>query len=390
MSDLNAWLRQLGLERYAEALAREEIDLAVLPELSEADLERIGLPLGPRRRLMRAIAAGERRSAPAQGTAGAESTENVNLAALLAQRETEMKQLRAELKKYQDAARQGNSRLLLIFAVFALVVGGAIGAHYWSTARDEARLAELQAALADASKATQDLDLARRRQEELLSRVKAARLAEDEARAKGDQSRLKDAEEATRHAEAEAARQAEVVRQRAAAAKKAEDAARIAEAKRRSDTAEAAQRAAQEKAAADRALAEQLAAEKAAAEKQAMEKAAAEKRAAEKAALERAAAEKAAKLAAVAAIPAPKPAPPSAAETPGISSADHDRLLEQFREKHRFSMFETREPPPGAVRSGAIVYVNDGTCPRGEIKELIGGDRSRGLGRSYRCVSMSK
>ena len=51
------WLNAIDLGQY-EALFREhEIDADVLPDLVEADLEKIGVPLGHRKRLMRAIAA---------------------------------------------------------------------------------------------------------------------------------------------------------------------------------------------------------------------------------------------------------------------------------------------------------------------------------------------
>ena len=55
--DIAAWLRRLGLERYEPALRENEIDLDVLPELTEADLVTLGLPLGPRRKLLKAISA---------------------------------------------------------------------------------------------------------------------------------------------------------------------------------------------------------------------------------------------------------------------------------------------------------------------------------------------
>ena len=51
------WLNAIDLGQY-EALFREhEIDAHVLPDLVEADLEKIGVPLGHRKRLVRAIAA---------------------------------------------------------------------------------------------------------------------------------------------------------------------------------------------------------------------------------------------------------------------------------------------------------------------------------------------
>jgi hypothetical protein len=55
--DVAAWLRGLGLERYEDAFRANEVDWEVLPELNEGDLEKLGLPLGPRKKLLRAIAA---------------------------------------------------------------------------------------------------------------------------------------------------------------------------------------------------------------------------------------------------------------------------------------------------------------------------------------------
>jgi class 3 adenylate cyclase len=55
--DVGAWLRELGLERYIEAFAADDIDAEVLPALSEADLEQLGVTLGHRKKLLRAIQA---------------------------------------------------------------------------------------------------------------------------------------------------------------------------------------------------------------------------------------------------------------------------------------------------------------------------------------------
>jgi class 3 adenylate cyclase len=56
--DLAGWLRSVGLEQY-EAIFRENaVDYDVLSELTEGDLEKLGIPLGDRKRLMRAIRAG--------------------------------------------------------------------------------------------------------------------------------------------------------------------------------------------------------------------------------------------------------------------------------------------------------------------------------------------
>ena len=51
------WRRGLSLERYAETFRDNAIDVAVLPELSEADLEKLGVLLRPCKIMLKAIAA---------------------------------------------------------------------------------------------------------------------------------------------------------------------------------------------------------------------------------------------------------------------------------------------------------------------------------------------
>ena len=53
--DVASWLRGLELERYAPAFLDAEITPDALPELTDADLRELGLPLGPRKVLLRAI-----------------------------------------------------------------------------------------------------------------------------------------------------------------------------------------------------------------------------------------------------------------------------------------------------------------------------------------------
>jgi class 3 adenylate cyclase len=55
--DIADLLRSVGLERYEPAFRAQEIDIGDLPELTDTDLEKLGLPLGPRRRLLKAVAA---------------------------------------------------------------------------------------------------------------------------------------------------------------------------------------------------------------------------------------------------------------------------------------------------------------------------------------------
>jgi class 3 adenylate cyclase/tetratricopeptide (TPR) repeat protein len=56
-SHLRSWLESIGLGAHAERFARDRIDFDVLPELTEQDFEALGVPLGDRKRLLKAIAA---------------------------------------------------------------------------------------------------------------------------------------------------------------------------------------------------------------------------------------------------------------------------------------------------------------------------------------------
>ena len=56
--DIRTWLRELDLERYAEAFVANEIDADILPRLTAEDLKELGVvAVGHRRRLLEAIAA---------------------------------------------------------------------------------------------------------------------------------------------------------------------------------------------------------------------------------------------------------------------------------------------------------------------------------------------
>ena len=56
--ELAGWLAAHGLAKYAELLGASEVELEDLPLLSEKDLEELGLPLGPRKRLLAAARLG--------------------------------------------------------------------------------------------------------------------------------------------------------------------------------------------------------------------------------------------------------------------------------------------------------------------------------------------
>ena len=69
--DLGGWLRSLGLDQYEATFRANEIDTDVLPELTETDLEKLGVPLGHRKRLLKAIAGlgAAEKLAPTSGSA---------------------------------------------------------------------------------------------------------------------------------------------------------------------------------------------------------------------------------------------------------------------------------------------------------------------------------
>src|SRR6476620_5025685 len=55
--EIGAWLRELGLSQHEAAFVANAIDWDVLQDLTEADFEKMGIPLGDRKRLMRALSA---------------------------------------------------------------------------------------------------------------------------------------------------------------------------------------------------------------------------------------------------------------------------------------------------------------------------------------------
>jgi SAM domain (Sterile alpha motif) len=56
MRGIAEWLASIGLEEYAQRFAENAIDLSVVRDLTEQDLKDLGVPLGHRRKILRAIA----------------------------------------------------------------------------------------------------------------------------------------------------------------------------------------------------------------------------------------------------------------------------------------------------------------------------------------------
>ena len=76
MQQVADWLEKLGLGQYAQQFAENDISFSVLPDLTDQDLKDIGVSLGHRRQLLRAIAELTRgeKEAPTPAVASAGST----------------------------------------------------------------------------------------------------------------------------------------------------------------------------------------------------------------------------------------------------------------------------------------------------------------------------
>jgi hypothetical protein len=75
MQQIGDWLEKLGMSEYSERFAENRIDFSVLPDLTDQDLEKLGVILGDRRKMLRAIANFEAwRSAPASTVAAARTS----------------------------------------------------------------------------------------------------------------------------------------------------------------------------------------------------------------------------------------------------------------------------------------------------------------------------
>jgi len=66
MRQISDWLHKLGMSEYAQRFAENAIDFSVLPDLTDQDFKEIGVLLGHRRKLLRAISELNGASAPAE------------------------------------------------------------------------------------------------------------------------------------------------------------------------------------------------------------------------------------------------------------------------------------------------------------------------------------
>ena len=110
MWDFTSWLASLGLEKYAATFAANEIDAAAVPDLTDDHLKELGLPLGARLKLLKAIKAlnsTSEVSAPAPRGEAEQRQLTVMFVDLVGSTELSLKldpeELRDLLRAYQDA-----------------------------------------------------------------------------------------------------------------------------------------------------------------------------------------------------------------------------------------------------------------------------------------------
>ncbi len=91
-TDLAEWLGRHGLRQYAQTFVENNIEFSILPDLKEDDLEKLGVSLGHRKKLLRAIEA-----LTAEHQSAGSTTSITNAAELpsspLQQREAEFRQI---------------------------------------------------------------------------------------------------------------------------------------------------------------------------------------------------------------------------------------------------------------------------------------------------------
>jgi class 3 adenylate cyclase/tetratricopeptide (TPR) repeat protein len=163
MTQLQEWLKEQGLEQYAGVFADNDIDFDILSDLSESDLEKLGLSLGHRRKLMRALAALQ----PASGqpqiaslseappiTTGAQEAERRQVTVLFSDlvgstalaSAVDPEEMSALIRRYQDACAGAIARFDGFIAKF---MGDGVLAYFgYPQGQEDAAERSVHAALA--------------------------------------------------------------------------------------------------------------------------------------------------------------------------------------------------------------------------------------------------
>jgi class 3 adenylate cyclase/tetratricopeptide (TPR) repeat protein len=166
MPDLHDWLKACSLEALAGVLAANDVDLDILPDLTDQDLEKLGISLGHRRKLLRAVAT--LRDATAGAAMAGEAAPLREATAPVATPEAERRQvtvlfsdlvgstalstvldpedMSALIRRYQDACAGAVARFDGYIAKF---MGDGVLAYFgYPQAREDAAERSVRAALA--------------------------------------------------------------------------------------------------------------------------------------------------------------------------------------------------------------------------------------------------
>src|SRR3989449_3167704 len=164
MTKLQELLKELGLEQYAGVLADNDIDFDILSDLAESDLEKLGLSLGHRRKLLRALAA--LKPAPSKpevppATSETQEAERRQVTVLFSDlvgstalaNEIDPEDMSALIKRYQDVCAGAIARFDGFIAKF---MGDGVLAYFgYPQAQEDAAERSVYAALAIIDSLTQ-------------------------------------------------------------------------------------------------------------------------------------------------------------------------------------------------------------------------------------------
>ncbi|WP_027668900.1 adenylate/guanylate cyclase domain-containing protein [Rhizobium leguminosarum] len=158
MPDIASWLARLGLDKYTEAFTANEVDFDALRHLSDEDLSDLGLPLGPRRKILAAFAAmdamASASSAPTPSRAEAERRQlTVVFIDLVGSTELSQRldpeEMREVLRAYQSAVSTAIARY---DGYVAKLMGDGVLAYFcWPSAHEDDAERAVRASLAAAA-----------------------------------------------------------------------------------------------------------------------------------------------------------------------------------------------------------------------------------------------
>src|SRR4051812_25852738 len=158
MTKLDQLLKELGLQQYSGVLAENDIDFDVLPDLTEDDFERLGMSLGHRRRLVKAVAslrpAKVHEKPPTAGTSQTQEAERRQVTVLFSDlvgstalaNEIDPEDMSALIKRYQDVCAGAIARFDGFLAKF---MGDGVLAYFgYPQGQEDAAERSVYAALA--------------------------------------------------------------------------------------------------------------------------------------------------------------------------------------------------------------------------------------------------